>query len=80
MLVQPTNVTGVLTMEVLYLNSIPNESDVSCSYIDFREALGDTHYAYPIHTHTGFPKIFVLKGDGPVKLSPLYSKSHHTPH
>lgn len=47
--------------------------------IEFQEVLGDTHNcAYLIHPLTGFPKVFVLKGESPIRLSPHALYSSHT--
>lgn len=40
--IQPINVIRVTTKNILKSNSIPNENDMSCEVVNFRETLRET--------------------------------------
>lgn len=59
-------------------DSIPNEIDVSVRDMNFWEALGDSTVVHT-YSHTCFPKVFVSKGEGLIRLKNPMHCIHDTP-
>lgn len=64
--------SGIMTKEVLNLDSIPYETDVSCERYGLQEALSEHTIMHP-HTYTDFSNVFVSNGEGPAISSPTHS-------